>query len=139
MNNFVMRQHKNIIFTVCILHRKRHHMMCIFTEIRIKFHVLRKIVHPSHIPFQAETKAVVFGRSCHLRPCRRFFRDHHSAFVPSQNNRIQMFKEIDRLKILVASVFVRDPLSVLFSVIKIEHRRNSIHTEPVHMEMFDPE
>lgn len=42
-----MRQHKNIIFTVCILHRKRHHMMCILRKYGSSFmYSVKSCIHP---------------------------------------------------------------------------------------------
>ena len=55
MYHFIMRQYQDIILTVCITHGKCHQMMIILTEIWIQLHIFREIVHPSHIPLQAET------------------------------------------------------------------------------------
>ena len=96
-------------------------------------------MHPAHIPFQAEAQSVILRSTCHFRPCRRFLCDHDSAFISSEHYRIQMFEEFDCLKVLISAIFIRNPLSILFAVIEIQHRCHGIHTEPVHMVMLDPE
>ena len=95
-------------------------------------------MHPAHVPLQTESKTVILRRTCHLRPRGRFLCDHHSTLISSQNHTVQMLKECDRLQILIASILVRNPLPVLFSIIQIQHRCNRIHTKPVHMIVLDP-
>ena len=116
-----MRQYKDIVLAVRIRHGKCHHIMRVLPEIRIQLHIFCKIVHPSHIPFQAESKTVILRGPCYLRPCGRLFRDHDSALISSQNNGVQMLKELDRLKVLISAIFICDPLTVLLSVIQIKH------------------
>ena len=113
--------------------------MCIFSKIRIQFHVLCKVMHPPHIPLQSKSKSVILRRSCHLRPCCRLFCNHHNAFISSANYRIQMFKECNRLKILISAKFIRNPLSIFSSVVQIQHRCHCIYTKSVYMIMFNPE
>ena len=49
-----------------------------------------------------------------------------------------MLKELYRLQIFVAAVLVRAPLSVPATVVQIEHRRDGIHAESVHMVLVHP-
>ena len=139
MNDFIMRKNKDIVLRICILHGKCHHMMCIFPEIRIQLHILCKIMHPSHIPLQAESQSVILRVSCNLWPCSGFFCDHHRPRISSKYNRIKMLEKLNRLKILISTILVWNPLSVLLSIIKIKHGCHCIDTQSVHMEMLDPE
>ncbi|GFI49991.1 hypothetical protein IMSAGC020_01192 [Lachnospiraceae bacterium] len=95
-------------------------------------------MHPAHIPLQAESQAVILHTARHHRPCRRLLRDHHRPRIPAKHDRIQMLKEVDRLQVLIPAIFVRNPLSILLAIIKIEHRRHCVHTKPVHMELLHP-
>ena len=119
MNDFIMRKNKDIVLRICILHGKCHHMMCIFPEIRIQLHILCKIMHPSHIPLQAESQSVILRVSCNLWPCSGFFCDHHRPRISSKYNRIKMLEKLNRLKILISTILVWNPLSVFTSVVKI--------------------
>ena len=50
-----------------------------------------------------------------------------------------MLEKFDCFQILIAAVFVGDPLTVFFTVIKIQHGSNSIYAETIDVIMFDPE
>lgn len=50
---------------------------------------------------------------------------------------IKMLEKLNRLKILISTILVWDPLSVLLSIIKIKHGCHCIDTQSVHMEMLD--
>ena len=49
-----------------------------------------------------------------------------------------MFKELDCLKILVSAVNIRNPLSIFFTIVQIQHGSNRVHTESVHMIILYP-
>ena len=65
-----MGEYQNVLLTVSIGHRKSHLIMMLFSEIWIQLHVFEKIMHPAHVPFQAESKSIVLRLSGHLRPRR---------------------------------------------------------------------
>ena len=52
---------------------------------------------------------------------------------------IQVLEELNRLQVLVSAVLVRHPLTVAASVVQIEDRSDSVHTQSVHMELLNPE
>ena len=54
-------------------------------------------------------------------------------------NGIQMMEEFNRIKVLMSPVLVCHPLTVILSIIKIEHRCNRIHPDAVRMEFLHPE
>ena len=138
MYDFIVGKHQNIILCKGVRHREGHLVMVVFSEVRIQFHVIQKIMHPSHIPFQREAKSIFLHFSGHLRPCSRLLRDHHGAFVSSKNQRVQVLKELNRLQILISAVFVRHPLAILFSVIQIQHGCHRIHAKTIHMVFLNP-
>ena len=88
MHDLVMREHQDIILAVGIFHGKCHHVMRVLAEQRIQLHVLRKVVHPAHVPFQGKAQAVVLRLARHLRPCRGLLGNHQRTRVPAQQNGI---------------------------------------------------
>ena len=50
-----------------------------------------------------------------------------------------MFKELYRIEILFFTIFIWNPLSVFFAIIKIKHGSDRIHTYSVYMELSYPE
>lgn len=51
---------------------------------------------------------------------------------------VESLQKRDRFQILISPVFVRNPLPLFPGVVQIEHRRNCIHPEPVHMKTVQP-
>ena len=119
MYHFVMGKHKNVFLTLVITHGKSHFVVIILAEIRIKFHIIQEIMHPSHIPFITEIQSVIFHTAGDFRPCRRFLSDHDCSRVSSKDQCIDMLKKLHCLKILIITVFIRNPLSRLLSIIQI--------------------
>ena len=86
MNHFVMRKDQDKVLAVGIGYGEGHLIMVIFSEIRIQLHILQEVMHPSHIPFQAEAQAAVLGIAGDQRPCRRFLGDHDNTFIFSKDH-----------------------------------------------------
>ena len=51
---------------------------------------------------------------------------------------VQAAQKCNRLQILVAAVFVRNPVSVITGIIEVQHGRHRIHTQTVHMKLVEP-
>ena len=60
MYDLIMREHQNVFFTVSVFEAERQLMVIVFSEIRVDFHILKKIIHPSHVPFIGETESALF-------------------------------------------------------------------------------
>ncbi|EJX05502.1 hypothetical protein EVA_06390 [gut metagenome] len=86
--HLIMGDHQNVFLTVGICHGEGHLIMIEFTEIGIQLHVLQKVVHPTHVPFQGKTKAVVLCLSCYLWPGSRFLCDHYRSMISSKHHGI---------------------------------------------------
>ena len=138
MHYLIMRQYQNELLRERIGHGECHLVVVIASEIRVELHIIKKIMHPAHIPFQAEAKTAVLWLACHLRPRRRFLSDHHYARISSADDAVQMTEKLDRLQIFVFSVFIRHPLSIRASVIQIQHRSHSVYAQTVDVEMLHP-
>ena len=53
-------------------------------------------------------------------------------------NRIQMLEKFDSFQVLISAVTVGDPLTILASIVQIEHGGYGIYPQAVHMEFFYP-
>ena len=128
MNHLIMRENKNKLLTCGITHAKGHLIVIVLTEIRIQFHIIEEIMHPTHIPFICKSKPIVLRSLCDLRPCRRFFRNDNRAVFSATDHRIQMFEELNRIQIPIAAEFIRYPFTIFAAIVKIQHGRNRIDT-----------
>ena len=138
MHYLVVGKRQDIVFAVVITHGKRHGIMIIFAEIRVKLHILAKIMHPAHIPLKTESKTVFFHLARNLGPCGRLLRNGKKTRIRTVHHGIQMFKKFNRVKIFPAAVFIGHPLSRLLTVIQIQHGRHRINPDTVDMKLSDP-
>ncbi len=51
---------------------------------------------------------------------------------------IQVLKELNRIEIFIAAVFIRYPLTLLLAVVQIEHGRHCVNSDAVDMVLSDP-
>ena len=139
MHHLVVGEHEDILLAVCVAHGKCHQVVGSLPEIGVQLHIFSKIVHPAHVPLQAEAQAVVLHLARHLGPCGGLLRDHHRPRISPQDHGIQMLEKSDSLQVLVTAVLVGHPLAVLLAVIQIEHGCHGIYPKPVHMVVLYPE
>ena len=138
MNHLIMGKYQHILLTICVSHGECHFIMVIFTEIRIQLHVFQEIVHPAHVPLQAEAQSLFLHISCNLGPGSRFLCDHNSSMVSSLHYCVQMLKEINGFQIFISTVLICNPFAILFAVIKIQHRCHRIYSQSIYMAFLYP-
>ena len=68
MHNLIMGKYKDIVLAVSVGTCERHHVVGVLSEIWIQFHIFSEIMHPAHIPLQAEPETAVLRSPCYLRP-----------------------------------------------------------------------
>src|SRR5680860_734888 len=88
----------------------------------IVLEVVERVVHPAHVPLEAETEAPQVDRTAHSRPRGRFLGDHHHAGVLTVDDGVQLLEEVDRLEVFAPPELVRDPVALLAGVVEVQHR-----------------
>src|SRR5574341_116115 len=105
--------------------------------------LLRKVregvVHPSHVPLHAEAEPADIHRPRDHRPGRGFLGYGLDVGVSAIHLFVQFPEKGDGVDVLLAAVRVRDPLALFPRVIQVEHGRNRVDPEPVHVVLFEPE
>ena len=97
-----------------------------------------RVVHPAHVPLEAEAQPAAVGRPGDAGPGGRLLGHHHHARVVLVDGRVQLLQERDRLQVLPAAVLVRRPLAVLAGVVQVEHRGDRVDPQPVDVELLAP-
>ena len=98
---------------------------------RVVRHVLERVVHPSHVPLEAEPQAPDVGRAGDHGPGRGLLSLGLDGRLLLIHGLVELPQESDRVQVLSAPVFVGDPFARLARVVQIQHRRHRIHPEPV--------
>ncbi len=97
------------------------------------------VVHPPHVPLEAEAQAARVGRVRHARPRGRFLGDRDGAGRMRIRRLVGLAQEVDGIEVLVAAVLIGDPLALPARVIEVEHRGDGIHAQTVEVVVLQPE
>ena len=78
---------------------------------RVLAEVLERVVHPAHVPLEAEADAAEVGRAGDAREGGRLLGDGDGAGEAAVDALVHLAQERDRLQVLAAAVDVRRPLA----------------------------
>ncbi len=120
-------------------HRERDFVVVPFAVDRLLVEILQGVVHPAHVPFQAESQASGVGGRGDAGVCGGFLGDHHDAGVVLVCGGVGLFEEVDGLKVLAAAVDVWVPLAGLAAVVEVQHRGYRVHAQRVDVVFVEPE
>ena len=105
---------------------------------RLLREVLERVVHPAHVPLEAEAEAAEIGRPRDAGPGGRLLGDREDAGLAVVQDLVQLAQEADRLEVFAAAEGVRHPLVRLARVVEVEHRGDGVDAEPVDVELAHP-
>src|SRR5579862_1131494 len=102
-----MRKRENKIFCKAIQHPERQLVVVIFAMDRVLLEVLERIVHPSHIPFEAEAETANVGGPRNHGPSRGFFREGLNIRMLAISFLIELSEKVDGLEVFASTILVR--------------------------------
>ncbi len=138
VHHFVVADRQDEVLRVRVRHGEGHLVVVVLPVDRFAAEIAQRVVHPAHVPLEAEAQAAVLHAPGHTRPGRGFLRDHHDPGLAPIGVRIHRLNEVDGLEVLVAAELVRDPLPLVAGVVEIEHRGHAVHPQPVDVELVEP-
>src|ERR1700722_3399717 len=139
VDDLIVRERQNEIFGEGINQAKCDLAMLVTSEYWILRQIVQHVMHPAHIPLEAESQSSNVGGPRDLRPGSRFFRHHHDVGKCRINMLIQLSQEVNRVYVFFSAVAVRYPLSFAPSIIEIEHCGDCIDPQTVHVIFVEPE
>ena len=105
---------------------------------RVADDVVQRVVHPAHVPLEAEAKPAVMDRLRHLGIRGRFLGHGHDARHLAIGQAVHVLQHGDGLVILAPAVLVGDPLPVAARIVAVKHRGHRIHAQPVDVIFLEP-
>ena len=109
---------------------------------RVELHVVQRIVHPAHIPFevkaQAATGQVRRRRAAHAGKGGGLFGNHQSARPLHADLVVQAAQELHGLQVFAPAVAVGYPLAGATAVVAVKHGRHGVHPQAVDTKMLQP-
>ena len=101
--------------------------------------VRERVVHPAHVPLEAEADAAEIGRPADAREGGRLLGDGDDAGKACVHALVHLAQERDGLEILVAAVPVGRPLALRAGVVEVEHRGHGVDPQPIDVVALAPE
>ncbi|CAM5695611.1 hypothetical protein SCANM63S_01506 [Streptomyces canarius] len=144
VDDLVVGDRQDVVLAVRVHHRERHLVVVVRAVHRVVAHVLERVVHPAHVPLQAEAQPAeaarprVVGGPGDAVPGRGLLGDGHHARAAPVHRGVHLLEEGHRVQVLPAAVLVRRPLARLARVVQVEHRGDRVHAQPVDVELLAP-
>src|SRR6266481_5268836 len=101
--------------------------------------IFKRVVHPAHVPFEAEAEAAKISGTRNGRPRGGLFGDGEDAGEFAVSDFIHALDEIDGGEIFAAAKLIGDPLAGFAGVVEIEHGGDGVHAQAVDVIFVEPE
>ena len=139
VHDLVVADRQHIMLRVCVHHGEGDLVVVPLTVDRLLVQILQGVVHPTHVPLEAEAQTAGIGRCGDAGIRGGFLGDHHDARIVLVRGRRGFLEEVDGLEVFSSTVDVRMPLARLAAVIQVQHRGDRVHAQRVDMVLVQPE
>ena len=138
VHDLVVADRQAVLLAPRVHQRERHLAVVPLPVHRLARDVVQRVVHPAHVPLEAESQTAEVRGSRDARPRGRLLGDHDDAGGALVRRGIGLLDEGDCLEVLAPAVHVGAPLAVLARVVEVEHRGDSIDAQAVDVELLEP-
>ena len=121
VHHLVVRQRQDEVLRERVDQRERDLVVVVLPVDGILAQVGQGVVHPAHVPLEAEPEPAQVHRPRHPRPGGRLLGDHGDAGHPLVAGGVDLLQERDGVQVLPAAVLVGHPLAVLARVVQVQH------------------
>src|SRR6266496_2412736 len=138
VDDFVVREGKQEIFCEGIEKRKSELVVLVFAMDGVVRKKAQSVVHPAHVPFEAEAEATEISGARNSGPGRGLFGDGENPGESAVSDFVHALEEIDGVEVFAASELIGDPLAGLARVVEIKHGGAGVHAETVNVVLVEP-
>ncbi len=138
VHDLVVADRQHVVLGERVDHAERQLVVVVAAVDRIAGDVLEAVVHPAHVPLEAEAETVGTGRLGHARPGGGLLGDRDGSRHPLVDGAVELLEEVHRLEVLPATVDVGLPLARLAGVVEVEHRGHGVDADAVDVELLEP-
>ena len=139
MHDLVVGQRQDEVLRERVDQAEGQPMVLVAAVDRVEREVLERVVHPPHVPLEAEAEPAEVGRPRHTRPGGRLLRRRDHTRLAPVERLVHPLEEVDRLEVLVAAELVRHPAALGPRVVEVEHRGDRVDPDPVGVVLARPE
>ena len=101
--------------------------------------IFEGVVHPAHVPFEAEAEAAEIDGTGDAWPSGGFFGNSENARETAVCYFVHALEEVDGVQVFASAVAIGHPFAGLARVIEVEHGSDGVHTKAVDVVFVEPE
>ena len=139
VHDLVVREREDEVLVPGVDERERQLVVVVAPVDRVVGEVPERVVHPAHVPLEAEAEPAHVRRPRDGGPRRRLLGRRDHARLAHVHELVELAQEPDGVEVLVAAELVRHPLALLTRVVEVEHRGDGVDPDPVGVELLQPE
>src|SRR5581483_11828987 len=99
--------------------RKREVVVVILTVDGVLGEVEKRVMHPAHIPFQAEAQPAEVGGARNSTPGGGFLGNRQDTRMVLVREFVKPLEEVNGIQVLVSSILVRDPFARFAGIVQV--------------------
>src|SRR5256885_5158329 len=134
-----MRKGQHEIFSESVDERESDFVVLVLAVNGIGRKIFECVVHPAHVPFEAEAEAAEIDGARDAWPGGGFFGNSENAGEAAVRYFIHALEEVDGVQIFAAAVAIGHPFAGLARVIEVEHGSDGVNTKAVDVVFVEPE
>ncbi len=112
--------------------------MVVLPEHRLVVEVGQGVVHPAHVPLEAEAEPAQVHGPGDAGPRGRLLGDRDDAGRLAVGDGVHLLEELHGVEVLAPAVDVGSPLALAPGVVQIQHRGDRVHAQAVDVELLEP-
>src|SRR6267154_6304618 len=101
--------------------------------------IFEGVVHPAHVPFEAEAEAAEIDGARDAWPSGGFFGNSENAGEAAVRYFVHALEEVNGVKIFASAVAIGHPFAGLARVIEVEHGSDGVNAEAIDVIFVEPE
>ena len=104
VDDLVVADRQHVVLGEGVDQRERHLAVVVAAVERVLGGVVERVVHPAHVPLEAEAQPALGGRAGDARPGGRLLGDRDAAGHPLVDGGVHLLEELHGLEVLAAAV-----------------------------------
>ena len=138
MDDLVVAERQDEVLGERVHEAERQLVVVVGAVDRILGEVLQGVVHPAHVPLEAEAEPAEVGRARDAGPRGRLLGRRDHARLLGVQQLVGLLQERDRVEVLATAERVRHPLAGLPRVVEVQHRGDRVDPDAVGVELATP-
>ena len=138
MNDLIVRNRQDEILGEGVDEAEGHLVLAPAPIDRVERHVFERVVHPTHVPFEAETQTAEVGRRRDSREGGGFLCNRYRAGKQSVDQFVGALQKCDGVAIFVAALSVGLPFPGFAGIVEVEHGGDGVDAQAIDVEAIDP-